>query len=541
MILPHTHEAGDPYYIGDIYEQSKVRLEVSTASRHDAPSVTPYLDHVDLLTDNGWPQLRYLADWMRVTTAPPKWRFLGKKDMHERATRVNIILLEFRAEVNTRHDISTIEHLRLLLPQLSADSSDVVARLFIVEDLSRDVIETLGSHLDVDPMFFRGHFSDYNWYNTRDPWIELPSMDIVLRQQSFFHVRYPHARYFRNSRSYERARFETGGFNVLRRFNHDGSWISGFDDPGSITGMLRSQISFWVQPSHPGDAAAISGVLLVDPSVNEGFPLWGGYNDFLPCPSIADGPTRRSPNASTFENVVYLLERLSTKEIQSLVKDPRRLFQEPLCIICSEWLTLLRYANTRLSQLEWEIEDPYLRRRHKDLSATLDKIHTWRRRLPIYKTMVSEALSKVIRRDRFVQATENSLLALEKDFVIVQAELESLHERAERTMSVVTAVMSLEESQKALQQDRSLARLTYLAVTFVPLSFITSFFSMNDDLSKLGRTFWVYFSVAISVTLLALIVVRFSDQVVHICRRVMRKLKRNTGRRWTEKHDHVNT
>ncbi|KAI4173828.1 MAG: hypothetical protein LQ346_008337 [Caloplaca aetnensis] len=537
MILPHTHEAGDPYYIGDVYEESTVRLELSW--RNEALPAAPYLHHIDQLTDNGWPQLRYLADWMRVTTAPPKWKFLGKEDMHERATRVNIILLEFRTEVNTRHDITTIEHLRRLLPQLSADSDDVVARLFVVEDLSRDVIETLGSHLDIDPMFFRGHLSDYNWYNTSDPWIELPPMNLTLRHQSFFHVRYAHARYFRNWRSCERARFETGGFNVLRRLDHDASWMSGFDDPHSITGMVRSRMSFWVQPRKPGDVATTSGVLLIDPSVSEGFPLWGGSNDFIPCPSIAEGPCRRPPKLSAFEHVVYLIERLSTEDIESLAKDPRRLFQEPLCIVCSEWLTLIRYANTRLSQLEWEVEDPYLRRRYKDLSATLDKIHSWRRRFPIYKTMASEALSQVIRRDQFLQATENSLLALEKDFEVILAELEDLHERAERIMSVVTAVMSIEESKKALQQDRSLARLTYLAVTFVPLSFISSFFSMSDDITKLRQTFWIYFSVAIPVTLLALVVVRFSDPVADLYRRVIRRFKRMEGRRWTEKPEHV--
>ncbi|KAL8895772.1 MAG: hypothetical protein Q9207_008016 [Kuettlingeria erythrocarpa] len=539
MILPHTHEAGDPYYIGDVYEESTVRLELSTASRNQAPSAAPYLDHIDLLTDNGWPQLRYLADWMRVTTAPPKWKFLQEEDKHERATRVNIILLEFRTEVNTRHDITTIEHLRRLLPQQSADNDDVVARLFVVEDLSRDVIETLGSHLDIDPMFFRGFLSDYNWYNTSDPWIELPPMHIALRQQSFFHARYAHARYFRNRRSYERARFEAGGFNVLRRLDHDESWSSGFDDPDSITGMVRSRMSFWVQPGKPGDAARKLGVILVDPSVTEGFPLWGGYNDFIPCPSITEGHSPRPPKPSTFEHVVYLIERLSTEEIQSLAKDPRKLFQEPLCMVCSEWLILIRYANTRLSQLEWEVEDPYLRRRYQDLSATLDKIHSWRRRFPIYKTMASEALSQGIRRDQFLQATENSLLALEKDFEVILAELADLHERAERIMSVVTAVMSIEESKKALQQDRSLARLTYLAVTFVPLSFISSFFSMSDDVTKLRQTFWIYFSVAIPVTLLALVIVRFSDSVVDLYRSVIRKFKGRGGRRWTEKQEHV--
>jgi len=56
------------------------------------------------------------------------------------------------------------------------------ARLFIVEDLSRDVIETFGAQYDIDPLFFRGHISDYLWYNTRDPWTELQDLSHISQE-----------------------------------------------------------------------------------------------------------------------------------------------------------------------------------------------------------------------------------------------------------------------------------------------------------------------------------------------------------------------
>ncbi|KAL9598524.1 MAG: hypothetical protein Q9219_004426 [cf. Caloplaca sp. 3 TL-2023] len=516
IVLPHTPEAGNPYYIGDVYEESRVR-----SGSLKIPG--KYLKYVDWLTDNGWPSLRYLGDWMRITTAPPKWRFLNQEDMHERASRVKITRLEFYPHSTTRLDITNIEDLVSELSTTSSKEKNAVARLFIVEDLSRAVIETLGSTLAVDPMFFRGHISDYTWYNTRDPWTELPDMDIVSRARPFFHVRYAHTRYFRDPESYAQARYETGSFNVLRRIDQDGNWIPGVDLPGSNVGMVRSKMSFWVRPQNPG---ILTAILLVDPSVTKGYPLWGGHNEFFPCPSMAENPPVKRKTESTFENVIHSLVQSSSEEVATIGQDPRMLFLKPLCTICSEWLILVRYAHTRLSQLEWEVEDPYLRHRHKDLSATLDKIHSWRRRFPIYKTLLSEIMTKCIQRDHFPHSTHNSLLALEKDFEIVLAELNDLHDRAERIMSVVTAVMSIDESKKGLQQDRSLARLTYLAVTFVPLSFVSSFFSMTEDITKLGQTFWVYFCVAVPVTLLALIVVRFSDAMVDIFRRTTRISRR---------------
>ncbi|KAL8765973.1 MAG: hypothetical protein Q9209_007120 [Squamulea sp. 1 TL-2023] len=450
--------------------------------------------------------------------------------MNERASRVKVALLEFRADSITRQDILTTADLASLLANTSIKSKSSIPCLFVVEDLSRDVIEILGSRLDVDPMFFRGHISDYAWYNTRDPWIELPDLDIVSRNRPFFHVRYTRTRYFRDPKSYSRARLEAGAFNVLRRINHDGSWVPGADIPGSDVGMVRSKMSFWVQPRKTKGPDPVTGILLVDPSITEGFSLWGDYNDFAPCPSIADELPPRQPRGSIFEDAIYWLQQMSIQDIELTIQDPRLLFQKSLYNVCAEWLTVLRYANTRLSQLEWEIEDPYLRDRQEDLSTTLDKIHSWRRRFPLYKTLVTETLNKVIRRDQFGYATSNSLLVLEKDFETILDELNQFHERAERIMSVVTAVMSIEESKKALQQNRSLARLTYLAVTFVPLSFVSSFFAMTEDVTKLTQTFWVYFAVAIPVTLLALVVVRFSDSIVNNTRRCVRRLRKKQRR-----------
>lgn len=533
MMLPHTYETGDPYYIGDVYEESQVRLHFLRGPNTCDTTPTPYRDYIDALSDNGWPQLRYLADWMRVTTAPPKWKFLTKEDTHERATRVDITMLEFCTGLNRKFKINSTEHLMCLLCNLSSDK-DVIARLFIVEDLSRDVIETLGVHLGVDPMFFRGFISDYSWYNTRDPWTEIPEMDIVSRTQSFLHARFAHTRYFRDRKSIGRARREAGGFNVLRRVDQNGNWIAGIDTPGSGVGTVRSKMSFWAQPQEHGHTGPFNAILLVDPSITEGFPLWGGYNNPIPCPPMGDDTLQSPAIGSTFEKVVYLLEQMSTEEVQSIAHDPRVLFHKPLCIVCSEWLVLIRYANTRLSQLEWEIEDPYLRLRYEDLSTTLDKIHAWRRRFPLYKALLREALNKVIRRQGFPGATMNSLSSLEKDFGALLSEVGDLHERAERIMSVVTAVMSIDESKKSLQQDRGIARLTYLAVTFVPLSFVSSFFSMTEDITKLRQTFWIYFTVAVPVTLIALIAVRFSGAIINFGRQIIPRRKTSLGTtRWS--------
>lgn len=56
----------------------------------------------------------------------------------------------------------TSDDLQSVLSSLQVDES-LKLRLFVVEDLSREVIEALGHHLKIDPSFFRDHIIDSQW------------------------------------------------------------------------------------------------------------------------------------------------------------------------------------------------------------------------------------------------------------------------------------------------------------------------------------------------------------------------------------------
>ena len=76
-------------------------------------------------------------------------------------------------------------------------------------------------------------------------------------------------------------------------------------------------------------------------------------------------------------------------------------------------------------------------------------------------------------------------------------------------MALATAIASMEESRRAIQQNQNLGRLTYLAVIFAPLAFVSSFFSMAADLGALKETFWVYFAVAAPLSAIVFLIVDF--------------------------------
>lgn len=81
-------------------------------------------------------------------------------------TRVTVLDYPEDGKAPARTDLFTSEALKDCIAQLDDQkSSSVKFRLFVVEDLSREVIETLGARYDVDPAFFREHLVDYIWYN----------------------------------------------------------------------------------------------------------------------------------------------------------------------------------------------------------------------------------------------------------------------------------------------------------------------------------------------------------------------------------------
>lgn len=81
--------------------------------------------------------------------------------------RTNVCLLEYPKEgpgVEEKRFDDCAELKDCL--DVMGENESVQTRLFVVEDLSRDVIEALGYHFKIDPSFFREHIVDYAWYNT---------------------------------------------------------------------------------------------------------------------------------------------------------------------------------------------------------------------------------------------------------------------------------------------------------------------------------------------------------------------------------------
>jgi len=222
----------------------------------------PYLRYLRRISE-GWPHITWLADFMEVGTSPLKWRNLDSKEIDNRAKRTRIAVLDFSPTSQpTRqdwHDIQSSASLTKLLAGPTLNQDPDFARIFVVEDLSRDVIEALGAHYDIDPLFFRAHISVYLWYNVRDPWVELSDLEQIASERNFFNIRYMRPRYFATEDSINKAKDNLGSFNVLRRLEQDLSWkVRLHRKPKGFTvGVVRSKTSIWIRKNKPNEKGIV--------------------------------------------------------------------------------------------------------------------------------------------------------------------------------------------------------------------------------------------------------------------------------------------
>ncbi|KAI0182895.1 hypothetical protein EV127DRAFT_353901 [Xylaria flabelliformis] len=533
-ILPHTKEAGDPYYDGDVYDS----VPLAASKEWEINTVDyPYLQFIKSIS-TAWPHLRYLADFMEVSTIPLKWEVIrnNKAERQDRAQRTNISILDSSCTGAPLYQnrVKKWDELKISLELGFVENTAV--RLILVEDLSRQVIEILGAKFDIDPNFFRDHIDDYSWYNIRDRWMVPSNLTASVWRQKWITVRFVRPRYFRTKELLQKAREESAGFNIYRRPEDDLNQWPEIDGEG-VVGLTRTKVSMWVDHSSSENGQAL-GIILVDPTVKEGYPMWYGYRNWAPTPSFHSRlklPPHGPPRTSFFEDLDYWIRNNSqySSSENSSYGSPAIIALEPMIsLICGEWLIMCEYIKTRLGQIEWRLNYPNEFRVDSDLvHLSLSRVHMWQRLIPLYREMVSEALSSTVTLVSAVNtgtsnSDENSVNSVTVDLEEVLKKLTELERRNERIMSAIATVISIEDTRIGLRENKNMGRLTWLATIFLPLTYVTGLFSMQTDITALRTTFYWYFGIAIPVTVAALLVAVYLNRYSERAKRTLPQMEK---------------
>ncbi|EMC95607.1 hypothetical protein BAUCODRAFT_44556, partial [Baudoinia panamericana UAMH 10762] len=512
---PHSDAGGDAYYIGDAYEPAKCahEWEIKDNLRR------PYLEYIKRISKH-FPHLEYLAHWMEVTCAPPKWKFIQKceSNRESRARRCHVCVLNYDGDgsLSSKTHESTVG-LGAALMNDPSDGGKAPVRLIIVEDLSRDVVELLGARYDIDPLFFLSHIGDYLFHNTRDRWVELPDLNVVARQRPYFNVSYLRARYFKSQLEFAEAERQTGMWNVLRRLDSDRSskrLSNGLlDEKDACVTLTRAKTSVWVKPR--SSTEPVIAIVLVDPTVEVGYPQWGGYRPFAPTPSMHDETAAEGPpRTSLFHDTVYWSSKMTKDELDIMRADTKFTVAIPILrLVLADWMTVLKYMATMLNKLEWEFERPHFWESPGDIDGLLKKLSPWRRNVPLYNGMISDAIDRIFGHnarpeDRNANASVPSpdlgILSLLQDFRSIQQQMAESQKRIDTYQNIVTASVNIEESRRAVQQNQQIGRLTWIASLFIPLNATSSFLSISPDFSAAIQTIRLFFAIGIPLTIIAM-------------------------------------
>jgi Mg2+ and Co2+ transporter CorA len=115
--------------------------------------------------------------------------------------------------------------------------------------------------------------------------------------------------------------------------------------------------------------------------------------------------------------------------------------------------------------------------------------------------------------------TNSALDSIMPDFKRIMPRLEKLETRVERLIDRCTSEMQLSAARESLAESHNLAQLTWLSTIFVPLTFVASLFSTNENIGSLKDTLVIYFASAAPFAIVTLLVARWGVDLARFVRR----------------------
>lgn len=409
----------------------------------------------------------------------------------------------------------------------------LLGRIFIIEDLTPMLIEELGSYLDIDPLFFASHLHAPSF----DMGTQLPDSATLpsrYKPQKFTNIHYHRTIVFDSdslpSGTLIRDTNVPRKVAVLPQIKSTRIGLA-----QQCVSIYKPQVSggFWIGTcSHHKKIFKLltnmKGVILVDPPITETFTFkdkgpskahsltvsselyMKGYEDFLDPPSYHalstnwSGPNRKS----LFDDLIYYWAAASPPGFCAKDACLLNLAYFPLKIAAGEWVKYVAVMSSSIKEYEYSNkEKPVFLQELEKLDTDLRALQSWRRRTMSTK----QKLQSILRLLKFHQhraSAEEAVGSLMEDYQYIERNVSDCGARLESMLPTVTSLVQIVDSRRSFAETANVSRLTVLALIFVPLSFVASLFSMNQDLGPGGNHFWLYFAVAIPVTIVVVLLAR---------------------------------
>ena len=139
------------------------------------------------------------------------------------------------------------------------------------------------------------------------------------------------------------------------------------------------------------------------------------------------------------------------------------------------------------------------------LNSDLSALQKWARRSTATNHKIQYVLGFLKNRstkDRDVDA-RNLLI---EDYEHIASSLTLYSRRLDAMVPIATSMIQIIDTQRSLIETKNLSRLSNLVLVFVPLQFVSSLFSMDKASVPGSKGFWLYFIIAVPMSILVLFI-----------------------------------
>lgn len=169
-----------------------------------------------------------------------------------------------------------------------------------------------------------------------------------------------------------------------------------------------------------------------------------------------------------------------------------RLSEAPIHIMIQEWAIYSWLMGRYMKCYEFSAAG-LQQQTSQQMDDHIVELYRWRRR-------GQRSLEKLGYLSRFLGQRpdqDDVAVALIEDVEGLMSEIKQYGDSLAAMVPILTSTIQLVDSQRVAQEARHVKQLTYLALVFLPLSYIATLFSMSDSFAAEGPAFWKYWAVAL--------------------------------------------
>lgn len=241
------------------------------------------------------------------------------------------------------------------------------------------------------------------------------------------------------------------------------------------------------------------GIILTDPRFNPLQDIGVAQNPKLRSFSSSPIPFHPFTVQESQSDLVTLVECIRNNALLKDKKIPSQftILQDLFRLLASEWISVNKYLERDLNNIEIRFEDPKRVLTLKALESFQERLFIMRRRVRLYMDLIDEKLQICgpLKPSSWIAELE-VLSSIQKDLGQAKSLMQQNSSRITDSVALITSLMAVLEGKQSMAQNRRVGFLTVLATLILPLNTLIAVLSMQTDYAPGNPKFWNFFNLS---------------------------------------------